>query len=70
MECGAREPRCRDENLSRLIREDIRAIPDIVSTKTTIVLQTTKESTILPLNSDETEKDEKKKDKGKRKQLK
>ena len=37
-------------DLSRLIRKEIRTIPDIVSTKTTIVLQTTKETAILPLN--------------------
>lgn len=52
-------------DLSRLLREEIRAIPDIVSTKTTIVLQTAKESVILPLNVGEV-KDEKKKNKGKK----
>ncbi len=41
------------EDLSRLIREEIRTIPDIVSTKTTIVLQTTKESTQIPLDESE-----------------
>ena len=42
-------------DLSRLIRKEIRSVPDITSTKTTIVLQTKKESTILPLALNEVE---------------
>ena len=46
------------EDLSRLLRERLKNVPNIASTKTTIVLQTIKETTALPINqSVKTEKD-------------
>lgn len=38
------------EDLSVLLREKIRLIPSVISTHTTVVLQTVKETTILPLD--------------------
>ncbi|MGD9560789.1 MAG: Lrp/AsnC family transcriptional regulator [Pyrinomonadaceae bacterium] len=38
------------EDLSRLMREKLKAIPNVSSTRTTIVLQTVKETTALPLD--------------------
>jgi Lrp/AsnC family leucine-responsive transcriptional regulator len=42
--------RVRDtEDLSRLMRERLKNVPNVASTKTTIVLQTIKETTALPI---------------------
>ena len=38
------------EDLSRLLKEKIKAVPTVVNTRTTIVLQTIKETTALPLD--------------------
>jgi Lrp/AsnC family transcriptional regulator, leucine-responsive regulatory protein len=38
------------EDLSRLLKEKIKAIPTVVTTRTTVVLQTVKEVTTLPLD--------------------
>jgi Lrp/AsnC family leucine-responsive transcriptional regulator len=37
------------EHLSRLLRERLKNVPNVASTKTTIVLQTIKETNVLPL---------------------
>lgn len=39
------------EELSRLLREKLKNVPNVASTKTTIVLQTIKETTALPLEN-------------------
>lgn len=54
--------RVRDtEDLSRLLREKLKNVPNVASTKTTVVLQTIKEATALPLgNLDEQILNEKK----------
>ncbi len=42
--------RVRDtEDLSRLLRQELKNVPNVASTKTTVVLQTIKETTALPL---------------------
>ena len=47
--------RVRDaEALSRLLREKLKNVPNVASTKTTVVLQTIKETTALPLDNLET----------------
>lgn len=56
------------EDLARLLREKFKALPNVLSTRTTVVLQTIKETIALPLdriNEDSTGKSEKrgKKDK-------
>ena len=38
------------EDLARLLREKIKAIPTVVTTRTTVVLQTVKETSTLPLD--------------------
>jgi Lrp/AsnC family leucine-responsive transcriptional regulator len=38
------------EDLARLLREKLKAIPTVVSTRTTVVLTTVKETTALPLD--------------------
>lgn len=38
------------EDLARLLREKFKAIPTVVSTRTTVVLQTIKETSMLPLD--------------------
>lgn len=38
------------EDLSRLLKEKLKAIPSVVTTRTTVVLQTIKETTALPLD--------------------
>lgn len=38
------------EDLARLLREKLKAIPTVVTTRTTVVLQTLKETTVLPLD--------------------
>ena len=38
------------EDLARLLREKFKAIPSVVTTRTTVVLQTLKETTVLPLD--------------------
>jgi len=37
------------ESLGRLLREKIKAIPNVVSTRTTVVLKTFKEGTLVPI---------------------
>lgn len=37
------------EDLSRLLREELKNVPNVASTKTTVVLQTIKETTALPI---------------------
>ena len=42
--------RVRDtEDLSRLLRQELKNVPNVATTKTTVVLQTIKETTALPL---------------------
>ena len=44
------------EELALLLREKLKNVPNLISTKTTIVLQTLKETTVLPIEqADETE---------------
>ena len=43
------------EALGRLLREEFGSIPTVVSTRTTIVLETIKETTKLPIGDDETD---------------
>lgn len=43
------------EELGRLLREKIKQIPKILATRTTVVLQTFKETSALPLDNIETE---------------
>jgi Lrp/AsnC family leucine-responsive transcriptional regulator len=44
------------EGLSRLLRERLKNVPNVASTKTTVVLQTIKETTALPIaDSDDAE---------------
>ena len=38
------------EDLARLLREKLKSIPTVVTTRTTVVLQTVKETTSLPLD--------------------
>ncbi len=38
------------DDLSRLLREKLKAIPTVTSTRTTVVLETVKETTALPLD--------------------
>lgn len=38
------------EDLARLLREKLKALPNVLSTRTTVVLQTVKETSALPLN--------------------
>lgn len=53
-DCYLIKVRARDtEDLQRLLRQKIGAIPEVRSTRTTIVLQTVKESTHLPMNGDD-----------------
>lgn len=37
------------EDLAKLLREKLKALPNVVSTRTTVVLQTVKETSVLPL---------------------
>jgi Lrp/AsnC family leucine-responsive transcriptional regulator len=39
------------EELAKLLREKIKAVPSVLSTRTTVVLQTIKETTALPLEN-------------------
>jgi Lrp/AsnC family leucine-responsive transcriptional regulator len=39
------------EELAKLLREKIKAVPNVLSTRTTVVLQTIKETTALPLEN-------------------
>jgi len=48
------------EALGRLLREKFGAIPTVSSTRTTIVLETVKESSVLPLESAAEEEPEEK----------
>lgn len=42
--------RARDaEDLSRILREKLKNVPNVISTRTTVVLQTIKETTALPI---------------------
>jgi Lrp/AsnC family leucine-responsive transcriptional regulator len=46
------------EHLSRLLRERLKNVPNVAGTKTTVVLQTIKETTVLPIAREtEAEKD-------------
>lgn len=46
------------EHLSRLLRERLKNVPNVAGTKTTVVLQTIKETTTLPIaRENETDKD-------------
>ena len=47
------------EGLARILREKLKAIPTVVSTRTTIVLETIKETGTLPLSRCGLEKDQK-----------
>jgi Lrp/AsnC family leucine-responsive transcriptional regulator len=38
------------EDLARLLREKLKGLPNVISTRTTVVLQTVKETSILPLD--------------------
>jgi Lrp/AsnC family leucine-responsive transcriptional regulator len=52
------------EHLSRLLRERLKNVPNVASTKTTIVLQTIKETTALPIDEGaETEEKQKRREK-------
>ncbi len=45
------------EDLSRILREKLKNVPNVIATRTTVVLQTIKETTALPIEqSDKTEK--------------
>jgi len=44
------------EHLSKLMRERLKNVPNVSSTKTTIVLQTIKETTALPIKNSEEKK--------------
>ncbi len=46
--------------LSKLLREEFRNVPNVISTKTTVVLQTVKETIALPLEKSKRNKKEKK----------
>jgi len=39
------------EELAKLLREKLKAVPNVISTRTTVVLQTIKETTALPLEN-------------------
>jgi len=39
------------EELAKLLREKLKAVPNVISTRTTVVLQTIKETTALPLKN-------------------
>ena len=55
-DCCLIKVRTRDtEELGRLLREKIKLIPKVVDTRTTVVLQTFKETSSLPLDHIETE---------------
>ena len=44
---------CKDaESLGLFLREKIKAIPNVVSTRTTVVLKTFKEGTIVPIDQE------------------
>ena len=43
------------EDLSRLLREKLKNVPNVAATKTTVVLQTIKETTAVPLDNCESE---------------
>jgi Lrp/AsnC family transcriptional regulator, leucine-responsive regulatory protein len=59
------------EALSRLLREKLKNVPNVASTKTTVVLQTIKETTALPIeqktNAETEEKSAKPKTRGRNK---
>lgn len=54
------------EDLSRLMRQELKNVPNVASTKTTIVLQTIKETNALPLEKSNKDLTAGKKAKGKR----
>jgi Lrp/AsnC family leucine-responsive transcriptional regulator len=61
-DCYLLKVRTRDtEALGKLLREKIKPIPNVLGTRTTVVLQTFKETTALPLEGVETENGKKKK---------
>lgn len=45
------------EHLTRLLRDKLRNVPNVTSTKTTIVLQTIKETIALPIEESDTSKE-------------
>jgi Lrp/AsnC family leucine-responsive transcriptional regulator len=49
------------ESLGKLLREEIKPVPKVLSTRTTVVLHTFKETTALPLDRIEVENGKKKK---------
>jgi Lrp/AsnC family transcriptional regulator, leucine-responsive regulatory protein len=55
------------EELGKLLREKLKTIPEIISTRTTVVLQTIKETTALPLDRINEESAVKPKQRGKNK---
>jgi Lrp/AsnC family leucine-responsive transcriptional regulator len=54
------------EDLARLLRESLKNVPNVASTKTTVVLQTIKETTALPLKKLNKDSAAKPKGRGKR----
>ncbi len=48
------------DDLARLLREELRAIPNVIGTRTTVVLQTIKETSALAIDIDEPKKKQKK----------
>ncbi len=54
------------EDLARLLRERLKNVPNVLSTKTTIVLQTIKETTALPIDQTENKLTENRKAKRKK----
>jgi Lrp/AsnC family leucine-responsive transcriptional regulator len=55
------------EGLARLLREKIKAVPNVISTRTTVVLQTVKETIALPLDRIDEDLAAKPKGRGKKK---
>src|SRR5262245_24562117 len=61
-DCILLKDRTKDtEELGKLLREKIKTIPNVLSTRTTVVLHTFKETTALPLENMETENGHRKK---------
>ncbi|MBX3289222.1 MAG: Lrp/AsnC family transcriptional regulator [Acidobacteria bacterium] len=48
------------DDLARLLREELRAIPNVIGTRTTVVLQTIKETSALAIDIEEPKKKRKK----------
>ena len=59
-DCYLLKVRAKDtEELGKLLREKLKPIPDIISTRTTVVLQTVKETIALPIAAEEVNEKEK-----------